>query len=220
MPRRSCAYCGRPVSKAEKEHVIPKCLYPASKSKSKVQRLTIPACRKCNASWADDEAHFRNMLLIAGDPNAAVRALWNTKTDRSFRQVDAWKRLADLQSQMKPRGSRYIVYPGQDSKVMRIVRKIIRGLCHHHGIMSPVSDERVWADVLKYVVPPQFLKSMICEHREKDIFEYRYQVLKEAGIHSCWLLTFFERRTFIGMVSMSQDGFSELAATPHSPPEG
>jgi hypothetical protein len=85
---------------------------------------------------------------------------------------------------------------------MRVIRKIIRGLCHYHNVLSPVMDTQVWADVLKYVIQQEFLDEMPIHHREQNIVEYRYQVLNEKGIHSAWLLTFFERRTFIGTVSI------------------
>jgi hypothetical protein len=83
---------------------------------------------------------------------------------------------------------------------MRVVRKIVRGLCYHH-VMSPVADHQVRADVLKYVVPQQFLDEMKHHHREADIVEYSFQVLNEPEISSAWLLTFFERRKFIAIVS-------------------
>jgi hypothetical protein len=102
--------------------------------------------------------------------------------------------------------NRQMVYPGQDDRVLRIVRKIIRGLCHHHGVMSAVSEKRIWADILKYQIPKEFLSEMACEHREQDIAEYRYQVLRECGIDSAWLITFFQRVTFVGVVSLSEDG--------------
>jgi len=70
MKFKSCAYCGDPAN--QKEHVIPKWLYPKSKSKSKLQRLTVPACNKCNKSLANDEAHFCNMLLLAGKKSSVV----------------------------------------------------------------------------------------------------------------------------------------------------
>jgi len=92
---------------------------------------------------------------------------------------------------------------------MRVVRKVIRGLCDYHRIMSPVSDRRVWADVLKYEVPQEFRDRMQYDHRDKDIVEYRYQVLDDPVIHSAWLLTFFERCTFIGWVSTSVEAFPE-----------
>ncbi len=211
-----CAYCGIPVSKRDREHVVPKCLYPASKSGSKIQRLTIPACKLCNNSFSDDEAHFRNVLLLAGEPNDAVYELWSSTARRSFNQVDGMRRVMDLFEQMKPiktpDGDRYKIYPAKDERVVRIVRKIIRGLCHFHKALTPVADRRVWADVLKYVVPQEFLDEMPIHHRDQHIFEYRYRVLHFEGIHSAWLLTFYKTRTFIGLISESDDGFSEAVS--------
>lgn len=204
MKGHPCAYCGAPVLTRERDHVVPASLYPDSKAGSKVQRLTVPVCRACNKSWADDEAHFRNVILVAGEPNPSVHELWQTKTRRSFDEVDGRRRVLDIGTQMKPvemvEGTRYKVYPARDDRVMRIIRKIVRGLCHHHGV-SPVQDRQVWADVLKYVIQPEFLDEMAHHHLEKDVFEYRYAVLKEHEIHSAWLLTFYERCTFIALVA-------------------
>ncbi len=203
-----CAYCGRRFKKGTKDHVIPRCLYPSSKAASTIQRLTVPACEECNNSWSDDEPHFRNMLLLAGEPTRSVRELWETTVRRSFRKRDGRKRLMELLRQMKPvqtpEGERHMVYPGQDARVMRIVRKVVRGLCHYHGLGSPVSDGRVSADVLKYMVPPEFLKQMDFHDRDPHVFEYGYAVLQEAGIESFWLLTFFELRTFLAWVDMEE----------------
>lgn len=213
MKEICCAYCGKLISKPEKEHVFPACLYPPSKAMSKVQRLTIPSCRNCNASYADDEAHFRNMLAIAGEPNPARRLLWDTTTRRSFGKADGTRRVNDLIKEMKPVGTsddtRHKVFPGEDERVMRVVRKIVRGLCHHHSVMSPVSDKRVWVDVLKYAIPQEFLDQMNYHHRGREIVEYRYRILNECGINSVWLITFFESVPFIGLVSMSEEGFAQ-----------
>lgn len=207
-----CAYCGKPVANPEREHVFPKCLYPLSKSQSKVQRLTVPSCRDCNRGWARDEAHFRNVLVISGEaPNAARQELWVTSIRRSFDEVDGTRRVKDLVARMKPvtvaGRERHMIFPGQDKQVMRVIRKVIRGLCYHHNVLSPVSDQRVWADVLKYIVPQEFFDQMGYDHREQEIAQYRWQILNEDGINSVWLITFFERVTFIGLVSMSERGF-------------
>lgn len=212
MKETPCAYCGKSPAKRDKEHVFPKCLYPPSKGKSKVQRLTIPACRDCNKGWANDEAHFRNMLVLAGKPNTTRRELWETTTLRSFDKADGLARIQDLIARMKPvkvgDSEGHMIFPAEDERVMRVVRKIIRGLCYYHKVRSPVSDQRIWANVLKYVVPQGFLDQMSYHHREQDIVEYRYQVLNEEGVNSVWLITFFERVTFIGVVSMSESGFA------------
>jgi hypothetical protein len=210
---KSCAYCGKTCARYEKEHVFPRCLYPPSKTRSKTQRLTVPACNECNNSWADDEAHFRNMLVLAGEqPNTARQELWQ-KAQRSFDQVDGARRIGDIIARMKridtPEGPGHLVFPGRDERVLRVVRKVIRGLCYYHSVSPPVSDRRVWADVLKYEVPPALLEQMQYEHRDKEIVEYRYRVLDDAdvNVNSAWLITFFERVTFVGAVSVSDAGF-------------
>jgi hypothetical protein len=93
---KRCAYCGKAATRLEREHVVPRCLYPASKRTSKVQLLTVSACTSCNRSWSDDEAHFRNVLLIAGEPSVAVRELWDIKAWPSFGKSDGERRLRDL----------------------------------------------------------------------------------------------------------------------------
>jgi len=211
--KKYCAYCGDGIDKETTEHVFPKCLYPQSRAKSRVPRLTVPACNRCNNSWSDDEAHFRNVLLVSGDPNEAVKEIWNTKALRSFNEVDGHKRVRELLKQMHKvqtsTGERWAIYPASDESVMRIVRKVIRGLCHYHSVMSPVSDKRVWATVQRYQVPRAFLDEMEHHHREEDIAKYSYCVLNEPPIHSVWLITFYQRRTFIGMVSTLENGFPE-----------
>lgn len=207
--KKMCSYCGERLA-TDSEHVFPCSLYPASKSGSRVQRLTIPSCNYCNNGWSDDEVHFRNVLALAGEPNQARRELWETTIRRSFKKSDGTRRLRDLVNILHPveieENARHKVYPGQDDRVLRIVKKIIRGLCHYHGVMSAVSEKLVWADVLKYQIPEEFLSQMAYEHREEDIAKYRYQVLSESGIHSAWLITFFQHVTFVGIVSLSEDG--------------
>ena len=210
--QKPCAYCGLPSDKRDKEHVFPKNLYPPSKAGSKIQRLTIPACNKCNNSWANDEVHFRNVLVVAGDPTTPVRIeLWNTTVDRSFSQVDGFKRLKDLAEQMKPVNvsgqDRHMVYPGNDARVVRIIRKIVRGLSYYHDISWPLPDERIFVDVLKYEVPDYLLNAMEFHDRDKDIVEYRFQVLNEKDIQSAWIITFFRTVPFIAIVSSGQETF-------------
>jgi len=224
MNKHRCAYCGIEVSKKDKDHVFPKCLYPKAKSSSKIQRITVPACRECNDGFSDDEAHFRNVMAISGEPNEAVQELWESKIVPSFHKEDGDRRRTDLQkitrSVQTQEGERLMVFPGEDERVLRVVRKIIRGLCDYHGLVSPVSDRRVWAADLRYITHDiglnlkavenllkRFQNDMEYQHREKDIVEYWYEITNDPPIHSAWLIKFFESRTFMGIVSTSEDGF-------------
>jgi len=213
MKERCCAYCGKRNAHLTKDHVFPKSLYPPSKAGSRVQRLTVPACRQCNQRWSDDEAYFRDILAVAGEANAPRQELWKSKVLPSFGKVDGRRRVCDLFREMvsfktSDGGTRYMVYPGRDGRVMRVVKKIIRGLSFYHEIASPLSEQQVWADVMTYSMPREALEQMKYHPREQDIAEYRYVVLNEDGINSWWLITFFNQVQFVGAVSISAAGLS------------
>jgi hypothetical protein len=144
------------------------------------------------------------MLLISGDRTSVVNELWEGPTRRSFTKVDGRKRARDLVTYIvpvqTPQGERHMVYPGRDERVLRIVRKVVRGLCHYHKLLSPVFDEQVWADVQKFEIPPEFLKEMTSAHVEEDVLQYRFSVIEHPDIHSCWLLRFFVRTPFFCIV--------------------
>ena len=90
--------------------------------------------------------------------------------------------------------------------------KVVRGLCHHHQVMSAVPESQVWVDVMKYRIPEEFLMEMTyVTPREQNIAEYRYSVLEDHGIHSAWLITFFEKVTFIGLILSSDNSLIEKA---------
>lgn len=223
MRRKSsgrCAYCGERAT--TDDHVIPSALYPASKAVSRVQRITVDACRQCNNGWSDDEAHFKNMMLISGHRTPVVQELWDGKTRRSFAQVDGRRRVRDLFQQLVPvalpEGERHMVYPGRDPRVMRVVRKIVRGLCHHHGLLSPVADTQVWADIQRFEVPATFLAGMTYGHVEEDIVQYRFGLTADhADIHSGWILRFFTRTPFFCIVYRSTEACqNQLIAVPAS----
>lgn len=208
--KQSCAYCGGP-SGSTKDHVIPRSLYPPSKKKSQVQRITVPACGYCNNGSGDDEAHFRNVLIMCGESNAVVRELWSGPINRSFDQCDGYRRVRDVAAQMvpveTPQGPGHMIYPARDPRVMRVVRKIIRGLCHRHGLLSPVADDQVWADVYRFAIPEDILKTMTFDHAEKDIVQYGFGLCdEEPEMHSCWLVSFFEKASFFGVVYRSVEG--------------
>ena len=205
----TCAYCGRRTTGLEREHAIPRCLYPLSRAKSRVQRITVPSCVACNRGWADDEAQFRNVLVLSGEPNAAVQELWETTARRSFHEVDGRRRLQDLLDRMVPvqveGQDRWMIYPARDERVLRVLRKIVRGLSHFHGVESAVSEERVWVDVMKYRIPEELVADIKFHHREPDVCEYWYEAYDDGEVSSVWLLRFFERRVFVGSVSRILD---------------
>lgn len=200
-----CALCGA-HKLTTREHVVPRCLYPPSKATSRFQRIVIPACAACNNGTADEDAHFRNVLLLSGETTQAVAEIWEGSVRRAFAQVDGQKRASDLLKMMEaapePIEDRYKIYPARDERVLKIIRKVVRGLCYHHKLLSAVDEGRVTADVLKFSVPEYFISEMKYYHAEEDILEYFiYMMPEDSDYHSVWFLKFFERTIFIAIVS-------------------
>lgn len=206
MGAKLCAYCGSNQA-ADRDHVIPKSLYPQSKRPqgSDVQLITVPVCKACHLSFPD-ETHFRQVVVVAGPPNAAVLELWDGPVARSICGCDGPRRVDDLFRRFHyaevPGGRRTMIYPAEDESVLGTTRKIIRGLCAHFGLGWAVPDEDVLTDVLRFVVPPEILEAMTYWDCQADIFSCRCQLMHGiAGMHSAWLLTFFGRTTFTGIVA-------------------
>jgi hypothetical protein len=154
--------------------------------------------------------------LLSGEPNAAVQVLWETTARRSFHEVDGRRRLQDLLNRMvqvRVEGQdRWMIYPARDERVLRVLRKIVRGLSHFHGVESAVSEERVWVDVMKYRIPQEFVAEIKFHHREPDVCEYWYEAYDDGEQSSFWLLRFFERKLFIGAVDRLANGLGGLTS--------
>jgi len=207
---KPCAYCGLTDSPRERGHIIPDCMYPTD-TKPNIQRRTVPECLECKKMWQDAENHFRNVMVIAGTPNKAVMEQWEGPIKRSFAKPSGRKWAKALVDQLVAinniKGSLYKIYPANDPDVMLVIRKIIRGLCHHHRIATAINDKRVWADILRYPIPAYLKENMKWFNLGTNFFEYAYELTndKDLNIHSSWYLRFYEQREFVGFVTMSEN---------------
>lgn len=200
----ACAYCGATDRSITRDHVFSRALFPATPAAKGVNRITVPVCFECNNAYSRDEAHFRNVVASAGSANGPNHMVWSTKVTRSFYEKDGRKRvleLVDLTERQTIDGvDRLTIFPARDERVLRIARKCIRGLAHHHGLSTAVPEDRVWVDVLKYVLPDGWEEELAMRGAERDIAEYGFRTDLGEGIESAWLLRFYERVTFIGTV--------------------
>jgi len=114
----------------------------------------------------------------------------------SLKWAKSSKRMNDLLSQMKPvtheNRDGHMVFPAEDPRVIKVCKKIIRGLSYYHKIDSPISEERVSVGVLKFEIPEHILNEMEYHHRDPDIVQYRYSILNYENIRSVWVITFFQ----------------------------
>lgn len=201
---QNCGLCGS-YRITTREHVVPRSLYPESKARSRFQRITIGACFECNNGTADDDAHFRTVVAMAGAHNDIVDELWRGPIRRALAQVDGARRARDVFQLMRPAHDvgpdQYRIYPADDPRILRIVRKIVRGLAHHHKVHDVVLDGQVFADVMRFPFPAEIAEIMVPNSADPDILEYNYLTLTEPpGMLSAWSLRFYRRTSFVAFV--------------------
>lgn len=126
-------------------------LYAPTKRRGKTHWIVIAACSECNNGTTDDDVHLRFVLALAGQSNQAVTELWKAKITGSLKRGDGLRRAQDVFAIMRPvpGSTNYMIYPADDPRVLKSVRKIARGLARHHGLPWPVDDAQVVADVLR-----------------------------------------------------------------------
>ncbi len=203
---RKCAYCG--VHEAEevpftRDHVIPKCIYPATRRD--LNLIVVDACKPCNNGFSDDEVHFRTMVALAGESNAVVKELWNTKIVRSFDKKDGLRRVRQVlkhTAKVQLEGeNRLMIFPGEDERVLRIIRKIVRGLSHFHEIESTIDEKRIHVAIHHSELSEGTLEPDDFSRSYPGIVRYFHRKDDTTASKSVWILTFFDRLTFVALVS-------------------
>jgi hypothetical protein len=154
------------------------------------------------------------MIVVAGDPNSAATRVWEAIRRSFTEQCDGPRRLEDLYNQFESvtveSQKRYKVYPANDPRIMRIVRKIIRGLCYYHQLMPYVPDNLVWSDVLRLEIPHDVLDVLHYHHRDPEIIQYGYCPIEIEDMHSLWVLQFYGRTTFVGTIARKMENLNEV----------
>ena len=197
---KPCAYCGSSNSPHTKGHVISKNLYPAE-----IQAITVPECIDCKKIWEGSETIFRNIMMAIRDPEKVSKDEKYACMLRSFKRSDGPHRLTELLDLIvpapPPNQGREMLYPAKNPDFNLILRRIVRGLCYVHELGSPVADNRVRCDMMKYVVPEEFKPDFTWSEIAPGFFRYGYVFLNRDNLHSFWLLRFSKHLEFFGYVS-------------------
>jgi hypothetical protein len=177
----------------------------------KTQRITIPACSNCNRGFSDDETHFHSVMLLAGESNELVADMWKGKAARRFAQKDGRRRVKDIVTLMKDvvieGETRSLIYPADDPRVIRVVKKMVRGLCHFYELETAVPEDEVFVDVMRFQTPPGILADMAYDERDPQVARWWYWVDEgdEEYVRSAWLIEIYERTRFVATVGLSSE---------------
>jgi hypothetical protein len=211
-----CAYCGRYEGTCHGGHLVPNCMYPEG---NKVEQLRVPECPVCKAYWQNDDAYFRDVIVMCGEANELANEKFFGPISRSFTKPSGpkWRReLGKLLVPVEVDGEpRHKVYPLHDERVVRVLKRIIRGLCHLHSLGTCITEAQVWASVFWCPIPPAFQADFKRESLSDDFCWYEYSDCRsqdDGVIHSAWVIEFYGRTRFFCLVSTSARGWAEDAA--------
>ena len=203
--KNPCAYCGATAVDRTRGHVFSKNLYP--KSLSDVKRILVPECLNCKARWEDADPHFRNVVLAAWHPEKHPEDSRYEKMRRSFSHCDGTRRLRDLTQCMREfqiEGKvRRKIYPMEDLKFVLVLKRIIRGLCHHHDLGTAIPDTRVTCDVLRYMIPEGIEREMDWNVIADSFIRYSYLEWVNEEASSTWILEIGTQMQFIAWIHSS-----------------
>jgi len=216
-----CGYCGKHINGKrgvtwEMEHVISDCLYPLTRSQKgvpSINRMTIPACPDCNDSWQKDEAHFKTVMMLAGEPNAAIKNGWpksrRALQDERYGPANVHAIARNMAKRVVQGEMRTCINPGEDERCWRVARKIVRGLAVYEELFPFVTDDRVLSTMREAIRLPAPIEAMLaalpplnCGERDPSVFTYEYAILNRDNIHSVWFFTIYQTRRFLGLLGI------------------
>lgn len=158
-----CYNCGRKLSKKEatKEHIPARALFTGYGNEFKVNRLTVPACLKCNNEYSKIDQELRNAIGVTNDDvdDESAREL-SRKAVKSILNQRNWKNRIFLDF-----GGKVEAVQFDYSKFKKAVIKDFKGIFHDEfGFALPSS----W----KVEIISQFEKDGKLQKAASEIFQY------------------------------------------------
>jgi len=205
-----CAYCTEePATTAD--HVPPKSFFPSPKPSN---LITVPACPACNQGAGKDEEFFLATFMFsdAGTSEAGTR-LWNEKLRRMYSKNWGLRRaIGSLLSHVNvttPAGlylGRRIAIDVDDSRLERVVTKIVRGLYFFEYGDRLHKTSSVQVLYLRSEDHVNLAKAHNHEMRDGSrgwdgVFRYRFNRVATRPQGSLWLLMFYDFAVFMAVTN-------------------
>lgn len=198
-----CAYCGRQAEKAEREHVIPKLLFPKPLPQIMV---TVPACSRCNAEKKDDDEYLRDLLVIDHE-NAGVSVLEGPLKEKMFRAAGRGQSLLARDMRDKtclvpvrtPAGlyaGHALGVPLDSERANRLFSRIVRGL-HFKLYNRRLPDDcafevrRIHPQSKQHVVNTLYQMGVRVSRDIGESFQCMHAVDAKDPTMTYWLMRFF-----------------------------
>ena len=207
------------------DHIPPKCLFA---SKDRINLIKLPTCLDCNNHSSKDDEYLRAVLISRADVaenqstnelrNALIRSL-SYQGQQGFQKFYA--KSIGVKRVFTPAG----IYLGKHpvlfvnyERLETILSKVIRGLYFHHigkVLKNEYSVKIIGEDDLKLqsASTTEFIKSKIIYYLDqtflheigKNTFNYKFLLTSEDKYAGAWILRFYGKVHFLGLVLKNQD---------------
>ncbi|MBI5932341.1 MAG: hypothetical protein HY867_01435 [Chloroflexi bacterium] len=217
---KRCVYCGSAENVTD-DHIPPKNIFPKPRP-TNINLITVPACKKCNSSFSNDDEYFRLKLCISEHVGNHPDALANQNVIfRSLRKPEAKglrkSFMGDLQRvQLRTRGGIYLgqtyIFDVDLKRIFSVIERIVRGLYYVETstILSQEYEVDVHSDDTLKDESPELIEELrqkiltpLSEIPPKIIgnktFMYRFHITEEEPIFSVWALTFYGQANFLSL---------------------
>ena len=217
--RKHCVICNENPA-TTKDHVPPKCLFAI---KDRINLLKLPACSVCNNRSSKDDEYLRSVLISRADieesqstnelRSALIRSLSNLGQP-GFQK--AYARSVSSKRIFTPAGiflGKHPVITVDNERLEKVLSKIIRGLYYHHMkktlsreyLIKIISEDNLKRQALN---TKEFIKSKIFCFLDqtwlyeigKNTFHYKYLLTREDNCAGAWILRFYKKVHFLGLV--------------------
>lgn len=222
--RGRCVICDVKPTDTD-DHIPPKCLFALRDRKN---LLKLPTCLDCNNHSSKDDEYLRAALISRADVeenlstneirNALIRSLSDSK-QQGFQKLYA--NAIGVKRVLTPAGlylGNHPVFSVDYGRLEKVLSKVICGLYYYHTkniLKKEYSIKIIAEDDLNLQTQSfkDFIKSKILFYIDqtilyeigKNTFHYKYLLTRENKFAGAWILRFYGKVHFLGLVLKNQD---------------
>lgn len=219
-----CIICNERPATTD-DHIPPKCLFAREDRKN---LLKLPTCLDCNNHSSMDDEYLRSVLISRADVeeskgtdelrNTLMRSLSDPE-QHGFQKL--YTKSIGLKKVFTPSGlylGFHPVFNVDYGRLEKVLSKVIRGLYFYHSkkvLKKEYSIKIIAEDDLKLQTQKikDFIKSKILYFLDqtflheigRNTFQYKFLLTREDKYASAWILRFYGKVHFLGLVLRDQD---------------
>ena len=186
---KKCYWCDNTATNVD--HVPPKCLF----EKPHKYLIKVPACKKHNNCFSEDEEWFRNYVLAVSFSKREIK-MWADKAKRSIQRNSKLKNEMKLNLIDINNGLTAIKF--SKKRANKVIEKIIRGLYFYHFKKSLPKKINLVVDFNPINnLLSQYQKYIKFFSIQNNSFHYGFMNAEEDTNFSMWWLQFHKNALFV-----------------------